>query len=189
MEPKTPIVTRRLRLRPFKATDIDDVLAYHSRAEVAQFQYWEPRTRSEVEDKVHEWSRASMLVNDGDVLILAVEMAERNTVIGDVTLFLRSVEARQGEIGFSFHTEFGGRGLATEAVRALVDWGFREAKLHRIFGRCDAKNERSWKLMERLGFRCEAHFHEHARFKGQWDEEFLYAILEREWFANAQAGN
>jgi len=40
----------------------------------------------------------------------------------------------------------------------------------------------SARVMERLGMRQEAHFREHAHFKGQWDEELFFAILDREWF-------
>ena len=63
----------------------------------------------------------------------------------------------------------------------MLDFGFGQFNLHRIFGRCDARNTPPWRLMERLGMRREAHFREHAMFKGGWDEEFYYAMLSREW--------
>jgi len=102
-----------------------------------------------------------------------------------VFLALRDREARQGEIGYSFNPEFQGKGLASEAVRGLVGIGFETLDLHRIYARCDARNLGSWKLLERRGFRREAHFRQHALFKGEWDEEFYYAILKDEWHANS----
>ena len=111
------------------------------------------------------------------------ETIEGETLIGEVSLIWRSAEARQGELGWIFHPDFHGRGYATEATNALLDLGFGPADLHRIYARCDARNEPSWRLMERLGMRREAHFRQHGLFKGAWDEEFYYAILRDEWLS------
>ncbi len=67
--------------------------------------------------------------------------------------------------------------------------GFGHFNLHRILGRCDARNRPSWQLMQRLGMRREAHFREHALFKGVWDEEFHYAMLAREWAEMDRGGS
>ena len=86
-------------------------------------------------------------------------------------------------MGWIFHPDHQGLGYATEATNALLDLGFGPADMHRIFARCDARNDPSWRLMERLGMRREAHFREHGLFKGLWDEEFYYAILRDEWLS------
>ena len=181
------IKTERLQLRQLEVRDADAVLAYHSLPEVAQFQYWQPRTRSEMAAKVKEWAKNTSIIKEGDALTLVVELENGTALIGDVYLNLKSAHARQGEIGYSFNPAYTGRGFATEAVAALVDWGFRKLRLHRIMARCDVRNEPSWRLLERLNFRCEAHFKEHAIFKNAWDEEYYYAILDREWAARQVA--
>jgi RimJ/RimL family protein N-acetyltransferase len=61
--------------------------------------------------------------------------------------------------------------------------GFDELGLHRIVGRCDALNLPSARLMERLGMRREAHFIENEIFKGAFGDEFVYAMLAREFAA------
>jgi RimJ/RimL family protein N-acetyltransferase len=58
---------------------------------------------------------------------------------------------------------------------------FDSAGVHRVYARCHALNDSSWRVMERLGMRREAHFREHVLVKGQWDEELVYALLEDEW--------
>jgi len=63
----------------------------------------------------------------------------------------------------------------------MLRLGFDELGLHRIIGRCDARNTASARLMERLGMRQEAHFRENERFKGEWGDELIYAMLAREW--------
>jgi RimJ/RimL family protein N-acetyltransferase len=54
-------------------------------------------------------------------------------------------------------------------------------EFHQIFGRCDARNVASYRLMERLGMRREAHLIHNELFKGEWSDELVYAILQNEW--------
>ena len=85
------------------------------------------------------------------------------------------------EVGYWVREAYWGQGYATEASKMMLSLGFDEFGLHRIFGRCDARNEASAKLMERLGMRREAHFVHNEIFKGEWGDELVYAILEDEW--------
>lgn len=171
-----PIATERLHLRRFTAQDVDAVHAYHSLETVARYQMWEPRTREQVAAKIKTW-----MVGEPQSIVAAVTLKQSGALIGDVVLLHRDSEARQAEIGFSFNPAFAGQGYATEAVRAVLEVGFGPFNLHRIFGRCDARNEPSWRLMQRVGMRREAHFCEHTIFKGDWNEEFYYALLSTEW--------
>lgn len=155
--------------------------AYQGLPEVARYQYWEPRSRDEVAAEVAKWAEPDGTPEEPLSMVFAVTLKDGGALIGDMVLLFRNREARQGEIGFSINPVQAGRGYATEAAAAVMDLGFGHFKLHRIFGRCDARNERSWRLMQRLGMRREAHFREHAIFKGEWDEEFHYAMLQREW--------
>jgi RimJ/RimL family protein N-acetyltransferase len=100
-----------------------------------------------------------------------------------VELVWLSREHRQGEVGFVFNPEYQGKGLATEAATELLRLGFEHFDLHRIIGRCNARNEASARLLERLGMRREAHFRGNVLFKGEWKEELVYAMLQREWRA------
>ncbi len=170
-----------MRLRPFTVSDVDAVHAYHRLEEVARYQYWQPRSRDEVAAEVAKWLEPEAVAQAPDVITFAVTLKDNGALIGDMVLLFRDVAARQGEIGFTFNPAHAGQGYATEAAHAVLDFGFGQSGLHRIFGRCDARNMPSWRLMERLGMRREAHFLEHAVFKGGWDEEFYYAMLSREW--------
>jgi len=179
-EIKAPIETERLLLRPMEESDAEALHAYQSLPETARFQHWEPRSLEEIRDKLSEWTNMRRLEGEG-TLAFAVLTREDGRLIGDASLRVTDVAARQGTIGFSLHPAFQGRGNATETARALLKCGFGELNLHRIFACCDTRNTASWKVMERLGMRREAHFREHALFKGEWDEEYYYAILEDEW--------
>ncbi|HWU19541.1 MAG TPA: GNAT family protein [Devosia sp.] len=181
MQPDYPIETARLRLRPFTRGDVDAVYGYRRRDDVARYLFDVPLSREECALAVQQRIGQIALEADEDKIILGVELAEAGTLIGEVSLILRNLDARQGEVGWIFHPDYQGHGYATEAAVALLDLAFGQGDMHRVMARCDARNTSSAKLMERLGMRREAHFREHALFKGEWDEEFVYAILEDEW--------
>ena len=183
VHPNYPLTTDRLRLRPFTRGDVDAVFDYRGREDVARYLFDPPLSREECALAIQQRTSQTGFANEGDRIVLAVEPLDTGQVIGEVSLIWRSVEARQGELGWIFHPDFHGRGYATEATNAMLALAFGPADLHRVFARCDARNAASWRLMERLGMRREAHFREHALFKGGWDEEFYYALLRREWLS------
>ena len=77
-----------------------------------------------------------------------------------------------------------GRGYMTEAGRAILDVAFREIDLHRVWATCDPRNRASYRVMEKLGMRREAHFRKGVMEKGEWRDSYLYAILAEEWLAH-----
>lgn len=181
-----PIETERLVLRRFSLGDAPSMHAYASLPEVARYMLWEPLTLQETEARLARWLESEGDMEEGDNLSYAITLKGSGELVGDCGLGFRDKAARQAEIGYSLHPGHQGHGYATEAVREMLRLGFESCNRHRIYARCDARNEGSWRLMERLGMRREAHFREHALFKGGWDDEFYYAILEDEWRAQQE---
>lgn len=179
--PDYPICTDRLTLRPFTRGDVDAVYAYRRREDVARYLFDVALSREECALAVQQRIGQVALEGDGDKIILAVDLTQTGSVVGEVSLILRSADARQAEVGWIFDPEYQGQGYATEAATAILDLVFGAGDIHRVAARCDTRNDASWRLMERLGMRREAHFREHALFKGEWDEEYIYAMLRREW--------
>jgi RimJ/RimL family protein N-acetyltransferase len=182
-EPKYPIRTERLLLRPYAAGDVDALYAYHRLPEVVRYLETGPRTRADVQALVAQRSRARALTTDGQALCLVAELASTGDVVGDCILFWRSREHQRGEIGYIFNPACHGRGLATEAAGMLLRLGFEGLGLHRIVARCDARNTASARVMERNGMRREAHLLQNEFLKGEWIDELIYAILRGEWEA------
>jgi RimJ/RimL family protein N-acetyltransferase len=183
LHPDFPLHTERLVLRPFTRGDVDAVYAYRRREDVARYLFDVALSREECALAVQQRIGQLSFEVEGDKIILAVELASNGALIGEVSLIWRSKEARQGEVGWIFDPGYQGQGYATEAAGAMLQLGFGLGDLHRVVARCDVRNEASWRLMERLGMRREAHFRQHAIFKGRWDEEFIYALLQPEWQA------
>jgi RimJ/RimL family protein N-acetyltransferase len=179
-----PLLTRRLVLRPFEAGDLADLFAYLSRAEVARYLYAEPLTdRSQAEQDVRRKMTADHLPEEHQTLVLAVVWPPAERVIGDVMLHYSSHPHKQGEIGYVFNPDYHGQGFAIEAARAMLELGFQALALHRIVARCDARNLASLRVMERLGMTREAQLVENEFVKGEWTDEFVYAIREDTWRA------
>lgn len=181
--PDYPLRTERLTLRPFTRGDVDAVYSYRRREDVARYLFDTALSREECALVVQQRIGQTALEALDDKIILAVELNDNSAVIGEVSLIWRSVDARQGEIGWIFDPHYQGQGYATEAANAILDLAFGPGDIHRVSARCDVRNVSSWRLMERLGMRKEAHFREHAIFKSEWDEEFVYALLWQEWRA------
>jgi RimJ/RimL family protein N-acetyltransferase len=118
-------------------------------------------------------------------LHLAADLRATGEMVGHFSLFFASREHLQGEVGFVMHPDHHGHGYATEGARLMLRLGFEDLGLHRIVGRCDARNTSSARLMERLGMRREAHLLENEFVKGEWTDELVYAMLDREWAAQA----
>lgn len=177
-----PIRTERLIIRPFSPDDLNDVHDLQSRPDVVRYLPYGVRDREEVRKALNGKVRQGIWPpEEDDALCVAVVLPETGKVIGEVVLFHRSVQHRLGEIGYVFHPDYGGRGYATEAARAVLRIGFDDFGLYRIIARLDARNTPSASVAERLGMRREAHFVRNEIWKGEWTDELVYAILDTEW--------
>ena len=180
-----PLRTARLDLRPYERGDLDLVRALNTREDVTRYLYWDVMTEDEVRDTLQKKIGRVALRAEGDGLNPVAVLRETGEVVGDAALFYASEAHRTGEVGFVLKPEFQERGLATEMAAEMLRVGFEDAGLHRIIGRCDARNDGSWQVMERLGMRREAHLVRNEWVKGEWCDELDYALLEDEWRARS----
>lgn len=178
-----PIIeTERLVLRPFQPADFSAYAAYHIRTDVYRFLYSSPPDRDTLKRSFTSVIRP-VFAKQGDEFKLAVVTKESGHLVGEVLLKFANEYALQGEVGYIFDPTYAGKGFATEATRAIIDYGFNHLGLHRIFARLDTSNSGSIGVVERLKLRREAHFIDNDRFNGVWGSEFVYAILHNEWRA------
>ena len=102
-----------------------------------------------------------------------------NRVVGNGELKVH--DNRQGEISYAVHPGYWGRGIGTIASRQLLERGFGEQNLHRIFGTCDPRNTASSRVLQKIGMTYEGRMRETMFIRDGWRDSDLYAILEREW--------
>ncbi len=181
--PTYPIRTSRLLLRPLTAADADDLLEYRSLPEVCRYVPFVPMDRAAVAQKLADsWARTE-ITEEGQGVVLGVEVVGTGRLVGDVNLFLHSRKHRSAEVGWVLNPRHSGLGYATEAAHAVLHLGFDGLKVHRVMARVDARNLPSVRLAHRLGMRQEAHLLQNEWFKGEWGDEFDFALLESEWVA------
>ena len=113
------------------------------------------------------------------VFELAIERKEDGTVIGLVGLICQ--DHGQGEMGWALGVEYRGQGYATEAARALMDYGFTSLGLHRIHADTNTDNLASRRIMERLGMRREGLLRGAVYEDGKWVDRTVYGLLADEW--------
>jgi RimJ/RimL family protein N-acetyltransferase len=181
--PPIPIETPRLRLRFTTPEDLEPLAALQARADVTRWLYWGPRDGRQVRDSLALKLAATRIERDGDAFTLAVETKDAGAYAGDVVLWSTSHEHRGGELGFILHPDHHGRGYATEAAAPLLELGFTCFGMRRIVGSTEVRNLASARVLEKLGMRREAHFVENELVKGEWQSEYVYALLEAEWRA------
>lgn len=167
------IVTERLVLRPFRETDYDDLYEFLSQLRDDEFEGYPGIT--------YENGREQLQARLGSDEFYAVELKESAKVIGNVYCGNRDYDAK--EVGYIINKHYQRRGYACEALRAVVDRAFRSGA-HRVYAECDPRNEASWRLLERAGFRREAHFRQNIYFrkdasgKPVWKNTYVYATTE-----------
>jgi len=173
-----PLRTERLILREFEDGDFAAVHDYARRPDVVRFMPWGPNLEADTRAFLQRTREARGQEPRKDYE-LAVALAEGGRLIGGAGLHV----CREGTgcLGYCYHPDYWGRGLATEAAGALLRLGFETLGLHRIFATCDVENAASVRVMVKNGMRREAHFREDARLHGRWRDSYLYAILDREW--------
>lgn len=109
---------------------------------------------------------------------LAVTTAE-DGLVGLARLELSGVHAAKG--GGAVAADYWRRGYALDAAHTLMDFGFRELKLHRISVAMGPDNAASVTAARRLGMTYEGRIRDHVYTNGEWRDSLLYSVLADEW--------
>ncbi|TIC81297.1 GNAT family N-acetyltransferase [Nocardioides sp. GY 10113] len=188
---RRPLTTERLLLRAATAGDAADTWRYRRLAEVGEWITAHPDDPDEYGAHFADPDRLAVTVvaelRDPDP-----DLAGR--VVGDFLLRPEDAWAQaevvdrargtQAELGWVLDPSHAGRGYATEAVRELLRYCFEELGVRRVVAQCFLDNEPSWRLMERVGMRREAHtVRADLHRSGRWLDSLSYAVLADEWAA------
>ena len=175
-----PVLTgERVRLRPLTSADLPQLLAIFGDPLVSRF-IGIPLLRDERDAQIlltdiHAQAEARLLYQWG------LEAVEPGLVVGTCTLASFSWQHQRAEIGFALANAEQGRGLMTEGLRLLMDHAFGELRLHRLEADVDPRNERSLRLLERLGFQREGFARQRHLIDGERQDSVLLGLLASEW--------
>ena len=170
--------SERIRLRPLRMDDAGEVFTMFSDARVTRywsFQAWTEPAQAEA------W--LAERIGWGPPSVYGWAMADRasDAFIGTTALFSLSGPLHRAELGYSLMPARQGEGLATEAVRRALDFGFDVLGLERIEADVDPRNEASCRLAERLGFQREGLLRNRWRVGGEFAVSILFGLLRGEY--------
>ena len=174
------LVTDRLLLRPFTLADAPEVQRLAGNHEVASRTLAIPYP---YRDGVAEaWIATHQPgFERGTHLVYAVTHRWKRDLLGAAGLVEVNRRHERAELGFWVGRPYWGRGYATEAVRAVIEYGFSVLGLHRIAATHLSRNLASGRVMEKCGMVHEAHLREHARKGGVFEDVDVRGILHDEW--------
>ncbi|MGA8479550.1 MAG: GNAT family protein [Chthoniobacterales bacterium] len=168
--------TDRLTLRPLQSTDVEAVASYSTKPEFIRFLPLPPQTMESAAEFVGQAVANGQPDPKGDWLF-AIQIREEPRLIGIIRIGVRSVEHRQGDLGYAVHPDHWGKGYATEALRRILEFGFEDLSLERIWATADIRNVASWRVMEKAGMGREGFMRHHLLVRGAWRDSVLYARI------------
>lgn len=175
--------TERLILRPFEVSDSERVQLLFGDRKIAETTLIVPHPFPE--EKALQWidshkTRAS----DGTASIFAVALNSNNELIG-TTMLRVDKEHNRGELSYWFGVPYWGQGYATEAALTVIEYGFQQLNLNKIFAAAMTKNPSSIRVMKKLGLRYEGTFYQHVLKWGKYEDLSYYAILRSQYQQSA----
>lgn len=179
-----PVSTARLVLRPATPDDVDATWAVRRLEAVTR---WLMRAPASFDAHREQFLQP-------DSLAKTLVMEQEGVLVGDLMVTIGDAWAQaevaeqshgvQAVLGWTLDPAWTGQGFATEAVDAVLRICFEDLGLRRVIAECFAANEPSWRLMERVGMRREAHtVRDSLHRSGEWLDGFSYALLAEEWRA------
>jgi len=173
------LMAKRVILRQGLKTDVEAIFDIKCRSSLTANYAQEPHRQPEDSDRWLERARDSF-ANQKDMLWV-VELAEKQCVIGSVTLWNLHEMDECAELGYEIHPDFEGRGYMSEAVQAVLDFGFNSLGLQRVEALPLARNRPSRKLLERNGFILEGVLRRKICFHDEFLDQCIYSVLRDEW--------
>jgi ribosomal-protein-alanine N-acetyltransferase len=170
--------TQRLLLRAPTRNDARDLFRYAADPLVSRYVVWQRHETIADSRRFLNGVIAENCSKGG--LTFAVQDKNSHAMIGTLGFNWIDNENHVAEAGYSFSREYWGKGLATEALRALLGFGFDTLKLNRIEGQCDARNPASGRVMEKCGMRREGILRQRYFLKGVYTDMILYAALKND---------
>ncbi len=173
-------INDKLSLKMPKLEDAKSIFTIidKDRAHIGNWLYWVEKTLSPKDTEANIVERIEKFNNKEAASFYAVY---ENQWIGSVGFISLDKKNNEGEIGYWILSDFEGKGLMTECVKASIKYGFEELGLNRIVIKCNSKNTKSAAIPKRLGFTLEGTLRENRLVKDEYHDTFIFGLLKGEW--------
>lgn len=175
-----PVLSGRgLHLRGIRLTDASPIFSIYSDPEVCQLLDGRPMT--EPEQATDYIKQVGQNLKTRLIFQWGICDSKEDQLFGTCSLYYLDYKNRRGEIGITLARSAWGQGLASEALRVLIEFAFNVVNLHRIEADIDPENSSSLALFERMGFQREGLLRERWQLPGKVHDTVLLGLLCREW--------
>ncbi len=171
----SPIQTQRLLIRRLGISDAEDIYSFSCNPAVSRYVLWD--THRSIADSRGMIRGALRAYRAGEPASLAIVLKETGRVVGTIGFLWIDAEHNCAEIGYSLAQEQWGKGLMTEALGAMVDFGFGRLHLNRIEAQFDVRNHASGRVMQKVGMAREGVMRQRMYNKGEYIDVEMWAIL------------
>jgi [ribosomal protein S5]-alanine N-acetyltransferase len=178
--------TKRLILRPFTLQDAPVVHDLVSAREIADTTLAIPHPYEQ--GMAEAWIGSQQKgFDEGNSVHFAITVRESSQLVGSIGLQIHPIHS-YAEMGYWVGVPYWGRGYCTEAVGAVIEYGFEEKGLNRIFAVHFKRNPASGRVMQKNGMVYEGCLHQHVRKWDGYEDLMQYGILQTEWREMREAG-
>ncbi len=179
--------TARLRLREFTPEDAAAVLRIMARPEVTRYFGCLPMTTIEQARERVDGIRRDFQARAG--VRWALTSRDTGEFLGSAGFWRLLPEHARAEVGYELAPEWWGRGVMTEALAAMLEFGFGQLRLHSVEAQIHPANAASRRVLEKLGFVQEGYFRENVRdpVEGCFVDTAVFSLLARDWGARQPA--
>jgi [ribosomal protein S5]-alanine N-acetyltransferase len=169
--------TERLILRRVLPSDVKEMFELRSNPETMKY-IPRPLLTNHEEALAHiQMMEDKIETNEG--INWAITLKGDDKMLGVIGHYRIKPEHYRAEVGYMILPEYHGKGITTEAVQCVVDYGFNTMQLHSIEGVIDPENGASEKVLQKCGFVKEAHFKENEFYDGKFIDAVVYSILNK----------
>ncbi len=169
------IETERLLLRQVEMSDSNEV--FFQRSDETILKYLDRAPAKSIDDAsvfIHSITESQ---NRNESITWGIELKSEKKLIGTISFWRLVKEHYRTEIGYVLHTKYQGKGLMQEAMMKILEYGFKEMKLHSVEANVNPDNSASIKLLVRNGFVKEAYFKENYFFDGKFLDSVIYSLI------------
>jgi hypothetical protein len=170
--------TERLFIEPFTLNDIHKVAELANNQEIASILGLPHPYESRI---AQEWIQGhQQRIEGGTEFPLRIVLKESNEIIGTITLRVDKANNR-GELGYWMGRDFWGRGYASDAALRLVDFGFRELGLNRIWATAITRNKSSIRVLEKAGLRHEGILIQNRLLADTYEDVAVFGLVKSDY--------
>lgn len=177
--PTPHLETERLILRPFHDDDAGELCELQSSAEVLR--YWDSPPWTDRASAERFLARSRQAAEEGTGARLVIEGSSDQQFLGWATFHSWNPDFRSAGLGYCLKETAWGKGYATEASRAVLQWAYGALDLNRVQSEVDTRNTASARVLEKLGFIHEGTLREECIVNGDVSDTWIYGLLKRDW--------